>query len=141
MTTPRLPGWYDDPHDASAQRYWDGQVWTPHRQRKPTARPTHPPPRQQPPPPRQPAPPRNPPVPPGRPPARAVPPQPPPSPPLRSRPQASPFPSDQIRGAGAEMVPDGLATVKGFAAKLSLAGWLVFGGLVVAAIATFFPFA
>lgn len=33
MTTPR-PGWYDDPEDPNAQRYWDGQNWTPHRQRK-----------------------------------------------------------------------------------------------------------
>jgi hypothetical protein len=34
MTTPDQPGWYDDPGDPSAQRYWDGQDWTPHRQRK-----------------------------------------------------------------------------------------------------------
>ena len=34
MTTPKQPGWYDDPKDANAQRYWDGQDWTPHRQRK-----------------------------------------------------------------------------------------------------------
>lgn len=33
MTTPA--GWYDDPQDAHAQRYWDGQQWTTHRQRKP----------------------------------------------------------------------------------------------------------
>jgi Protein of unknown function (DUF2510) len=42
MTTPNQPGWYDDPHDSNAQRYWDGQDWTPHRQRKstlPSARP------------------------------------------------------------------------------------------------------
>jgi hypothetical protein len=44
MTTPQQPGWYDDPHDPNAQRYWDGQDWTPHRQRKPIARPTQPPP-------------------------------------------------------------------------------------------------
>jgi pimeloyl-ACP methyl ester carboxylesterase len=46
MTTPQ-PGWYDDVDDANAQRYWDGQQWTPRRQRKPkgsvTARPTLPP--------------------------------------------------------------------------------------------------
>jgi Protein of unknown function (DUF2510) len=36
MTTPNQPGWYDDPHDSNAQRYWDGQDWTPHRQRKPS---------------------------------------------------------------------------------------------------------
>jgi hypothetical protein len=35
---PQGPGWYDDPQDANAQRYWDGQDWTPHRQRKPVAR-------------------------------------------------------------------------------------------------------
>src|ERR1700736_3908149 len=47
MTTPQQPGWYDDPHDSNAQRYWDGQDWTPHRQRKPPSRsvtPTLPPP-------------------------------------------------------------------------------------------------
>jgi hypothetical protein len=31
------PGWYDDPEDPNAQRYWDGQEWTPHRQRKATS--------------------------------------------------------------------------------------------------------
>jgi hypothetical protein len=49
MTTPDQPGWYDDPNDSSAQRYWDGQDWTPHRQRKPISRqmraPVTPPPR------------------------------------------------------------------------------------------------
>jgi Protein of unknown function (DUF2510) len=34
MTAPGQPGWYDDENDPSAQRYWDGQNWTPHRQRK-----------------------------------------------------------------------------------------------------------
>lgn len=47
MTTPQ-PGWYDDPENSTAQRYWDGQNWTPHRQRKnttPTTRnPAAPPP-------------------------------------------------------------------------------------------------
>ena len=33
MTTPQ-PGWYDDPEDANAKRYWDGQQWTTQRQRK-----------------------------------------------------------------------------------------------------------
>ncbi len=60
MTTPRQPGWYDDPHDSTAQRYWDGQDWTPHRQRKPlshqtqapvTSTPPQPPPPDLPPPP------------------------------------------------------------------------------------------
>jgi uncharacterized membrane protein len=43
MTTPLQPGWYDDPHDPNAQRYWDGQDWTPHRQRRPAHTPTPPP--------------------------------------------------------------------------------------------------
>jgi|SRR5579884_354905 len=34
MTAPPQPGWYDDPQNSNAQRYWDGQNWTPHRQRK-----------------------------------------------------------------------------------------------------------
>jgi Protein of unknown function (DUF2510) len=38
MTTSIQPGWYDDPEDSNAQRYWDGQDWTPHRQRKPLSR-------------------------------------------------------------------------------------------------------
>jgi hypothetical protein len=42
MTTPQQPGWYDDPNDSKAQRYWDGQDWTPHRQRKPISRDTPP---------------------------------------------------------------------------------------------------
>ena len=35
MTSSIQPGWHDDPEDASAQRYWDGQAWTPHRRRTP----------------------------------------------------------------------------------------------------------
>jgi hypothetical protein len=42
MTTPQQPGWYEDPNDSKAQRYWDGQDWTPHRQRKPISRDTPP---------------------------------------------------------------------------------------------------
>ncbi len=38
MTAPDPPGWYDDPTDSKAQRYWDGQNWTPHRQRKQVSR-------------------------------------------------------------------------------------------------------
>jgi hypothetical protein len=64
MTTPR-PGWYDDAQDVNAQRYWDGQQWTPRRQRKPKSvplpsptllRPTELPPSTQLPPPTQPPP-------------------------------------------------------------------------------------
>jgi Protein of unknown function (DUF2510) len=59
MTTPQ-PGWYDDPEDSNSQRYWEGQYWTPHRQRKPLSpqtppvRPTPPPPSNVPPPPPRP---------------------------------------------------------------------------------------
>jgi hypothetical protein len=42
VTTPDRPGWYDDPQDPNAQRYWNGQDWTPHRQRKPISRATPP---------------------------------------------------------------------------------------------------
>ncbi len=33
MTNPQQPGWYDDPFssDQRAERYWDGQEWTPRR--------------------------------------------------------------------------------------------------------------
>jgi hypothetical protein len=34
MTTSNAAGWYDDPDDSTAERYWDGQNWTPQRQRK-----------------------------------------------------------------------------------------------------------
>jgi Protein of unknown function (DUF2510) len=40
MTTPRQPGWYDDPDDSNAVRYCGGQGWTPHRQPKPFSRQT-----------------------------------------------------------------------------------------------------
>jgi len=35
MTTPRSAGWYDDPDGSGAERYFDGQAWTPQRRRKP----------------------------------------------------------------------------------------------------------
>jgi hypothetical protein len=49
MTMPDSAGWYDDPHDPSAQRYWDGTDWSPYRQRKTTPRSSPPPVAAQPP--------------------------------------------------------------------------------------------
>lgn len=34
MTTPISRGWYDDPDGSDAERYFDGQEWTPQRRRK-----------------------------------------------------------------------------------------------------------
>jgi hypothetical protein len=115
MTTPRPPGWYDDANDPNAQRYWDGQQWTPHRQRKSTARPT-------PPPPRQPPPPRNPPLAPAR------------------RPPAPAGPTQQVHSP-TPPPPHRASTPNGSAARLSSAGWLLLGGLVIAIVAIFLPFA
>jgi hypothetical protein len=42
MTTPSAAGWYDDPDNANAQRYWDGHSWTPQRRRKSTSPPPAP---------------------------------------------------------------------------------------------------
>jgi Protein of unknown function (DUF2510) len=53
MPTSTEPGWYDDPEDSKAQRYWDGEGWTPRRQLKPISRATPPPPPGQPPSPHQ----------------------------------------------------------------------------------------
>jgi hypothetical protein len=39
------------------------------------------------------------------------------------------------------MASDGLATVKGVVGNLSIATWLLVGGLVITLIATFFPYA
>jgi Protein of unknown function (DUF2510)/Domain of unknown function (DUF4333) len=51
MTAETPPaGWYDDPEDPSAKRYWDGKDWTPHRQRKSIASSAPPPPQSPPPP-------------------------------------------------------------------------------------------
>jgi pyruvate/2-oxoglutarate dehydrogenase complex dihydrolipoamide acyltransferase (E2) component len=93
MTTPDQPGWYDDPKDPKAQRYWDGQEWTPHRQRKPASPPAQPstaatPPRPSPPPP---SPPSNVPPPSSSPPN--VPPTPPPPP---AQPAQSPSPGQSL---------------------------------------------
>ncbi len=159
MTTPDQPGWYDDPHDSNAQRYWDGQDWTPHRQRKPISqrvqRPAAPvAPRQPPPPPPNLPPPRLSPTPAAAPTQAAPVPTLPPPPPGDSAapaaqgtgvpsapppPQAWPPPDPQTRGASGQMASDGLATVKGFAAKLPITAWLLVGGFVLAAIALFLP--
>jgi hypothetical protein len=34
MSTPHLPGWYDDPSASNAERWWDGHDWTPQRRPK-----------------------------------------------------------------------------------------------------------
>lgn len=81
MTTPSQPGWYDDPQNSNAQRYWDGQNWTPHRQRKPAGQPPPPPP-------------PRPPLPPG-PPRPTLPPPPPPGP-LPPPRAVAPTPQDQL---------------------------------------------
>jgi Protein of unknown function (DUF2510) len=97
MTTPNQPGWYDDPQDPNAQRYWDGRNWTPHQQRKPDGRAARPPvmPPQQPPAPPSAAPTQVTPLPPrpNRPPSAAptrAAPLPPPSPPRAAAPTARP---------------------------------------------------
>jgi hypothetical protein len=89
MTTSNEPGWREDPNDPKALRYWDGQEWTPHRQRKPTPTPAPAPLPPAPPPPSYPPPSALPP-PPSFPPPSALPPPPqwpPPGvgPPRRSR--------------------------------------------------------
>lgn len=44
MNAPSPPpaGWYEDPEDAGAQRYWDGGAWSQHRARKPLTPPVGP---------------------------------------------------------------------------------------------------
>jgi hypothetical protein len=60
MTSLNEAGWYDDPNDQTALRYWDGANWTPHRQRRPTQQAA--PSRQPPPPPMATSPPPPPPM-------------------------------------------------------------------------------
>lgn len=89
MTTPDQPGWYEDPIDPNAQRYWDGQDWTPHRQRKPASPPAQPSsaattPRPSPPPSNSPPPPSS------------TPNLPPPPPPPPAQPTQSPAPSQTV---------------------------------------------
>jgi Protein of unknown function (DUF2510) len=43
MTTPGPAGWYDDPQDPKAERYWDGQDWTGRLKPKSTRRQAPPP--------------------------------------------------------------------------------------------------
>lgn len=145
MTTPNQPGWYDDPQDSNAQRYWDGQDWTPHRQRKSTLPSAGhsapgPPPNLPPPPPNLPPPPSNlPPPSPGLPPPPAnyagagqgagVPTQPPPPA------WAAPPPDTQ---AGYGQTPSvNFATVQGAVKQLGATAWLLVGGLVAATISIF----
>lgn len=147
MTTPREPGWYDDPQDPNAQRYWDGTDWTPHRQRKPVAQkapaavtstPSPPPP--PPPPPPAAGRPGPPPPPPGNvpppPPPSNQPPPPPPPPPMQGPPPAAPRAKAGVSKTG--LVLAGLALV--LAIAVLVAGRVKFGTflpgiLVVAAIA------
>jgi hypothetical protein len=56
-------------------------------------------------------------------------------------PQAWPPAGTNPPGPRPQAAPDGLATAKAFGAKLSGTAWLLIGGLVVAVIATFLPFA
>lgn len=126
MTIPRQPGWYEDPNDPSAQRYWDGQDWTPHRQRNPASGSAQPPATPQQPPP---SPSHSPPPPP--PPAN----EPPPPPMPAESPAASRVKSGAIKIG---LVLAGLALVLAIAALV--AGRVEFGTflpgiLLVAAIA------
>jgi Protein of unknown function (DUF2510) len=167
MTTPDQAGWYDDPNDPSAQRYWDGQDWTPHRQRKPASpsarasavpapsRQTPPPPNLPPPPPPNlppPPPPNLPPPPPPNlpppPPPNLPPPPAPPAPPGdyssgvgQLPPPSLPPPSPRPQGAGAETPSDGLAQVKGVVGYFSVTAWVLVAGLITTFIGTFFPYA
>jgi hypothetical protein len=110
MTTPQ-PGWYDDPENSSAQRYWDGQRWTPERQPKANSGPTPPPPVAAAPPP----------------PGAALP------PPGQGVPSAGTAP---VFGQSAS---DPLATVKGLVANFTPKTWLLYGGLAFALLTVFLP--
>ena len=133
MTTPRQPGWYDDPEDANAQRYWDGQDWTPHRQRKPAARQAQVPVESTPPPPAPPPPAAK--VPPQPPPPAA---KPPPPPPPLPPPQAPARSRAKSRVSKVGLVLAGLALVLAIAALVAsrvALGTFLPGILLVAAIA------
>ncbi|WP_293023000.1 DUF2510 domain-containing protein [Mycolicibacterium sp.] len=110
------PGWYDDPHDRNALRYWDGRQWTPQQQRRPAVPPPPPLPGYGTP---------IPPVPPGY----GQPPQPP---------GHTGF-GGQMASAGAQPASQGGAAAKNFAAILSVPGWLIYGGCLAAFIGVFLP--
>ena len=117
MTTPSQPGWYDDPNEPKAQRYWDGQDWTPRRQRKPAS----PSPQQQTPPP---LPPQQAPAPPPSALPSALPP--PPTNPVSN--VSSPPPPNQQASWSPPKGPSGRSKVVFVAAGLAL---VVAGGLAI----------
>jgi hypothetical protein len=122
------PGWYDDPHDRNALRYWDGQQWTPQQQRKAAATPPPPVPNYGAPP----APPS-----PGVPPPGYGTPT-PPAPPGYGQPPQLPAPAGygvQLSSAGSQLASPG----RNFAANLSVPGWLIYGGCLAAFIGVFMP--
>lgn len=103
MTTPA--GWYDDPNDPNAQRYWDGQDWTPHRQRKPVSRP-----------------------------APQQPPPPPPPPPPASAPPAPPPPPSQEPQWGPPVAPPGAVQRKRSRAPILIAALVAIAALAVGGV-------
>ena len=115
MTTPNQPGWYDDPHDPNAQRYWDGQDWLPQRQRKP-----------QPPPPAMP-PPAMPPPPPG---GYAAGPSAEPPPPAWPAPFA---------GGSGQAPAVNFDAIQGMVKQFGLTAWLIAGGSIALIISMFLP--
>jgi hypothetical protein len=132
MTTPTQPGWYDDPDNSNAQRYWDGQDWTPHRQRKPAGQPAPPPTQAQAPvTPTAPSPPPPPNLPPPPPAADPLPP-----PPAEAQPPHAP--RGKFRVNKVALVLTGLALVLAIAAVVAgrvALGSFVWGIVLVAAIA------
>jgi hypothetical protein len=147
MTTPDQPGWYDDPQDQSAQRYWDGNDWTPHRQRKPaTSSPrasvaSTPPPPPNLPPPSADAPTQQAYLPPPPPPPPNLPPPSAGAPIQYGYPPPPPSPGPPPQGPGAQVASDGFASVKGVVGNFSITAWILVAGLVITLLATFFPYA
>ncbi len=158
MTTSDQPGWYDDPEDSNAQRYWDGQEWTPHRQRKSITQhaPSPPPPTpptagpSQPPPPSYPPPAMPPPPPPdyqaGYPPPAMPPPPsaeyqsgypPPAMPPPPSAEYQSGYPPPPAASGPSYGSRSGFGSPTQIAVPKSVDPWLIAGGAVVAVISTF----